>query len=114
MRPGQGVCALESRACCPHPCPTGGRGCWHSLLHTGTLQTSSPGKALVLHCHSMPACFLDAQGMVEVKPDRQAAGLCPRWLGCPQRWPLLGSLARADCGRRFPQRGPDPETQPTA
>lgn len=45
-----------------------GRGRWLLLLHTGTLQISSPGKELVLRCHSMPACFLDAQGMVEVKP----------------------------------------------
>ena len=69
----------------------GGQGTLALRSHTGTLQTSSPGKELVLRSHSIPACFCDAQGMVEVKLNSLSAGLCPRWPCRPGRWPLRGS-----------------------
>lgn len=54
-----------------------GRGCSPFLLHMGTLQTSSPGKQLLLHSHSIPTCFCDAQGMVGVKPNSPSGGPVP-------------------------------------
>lgn len=44
------------------------------LWYRGTLQTSSPGRELVLLSHSIPARFCDAQGMVDVKLDSRAQG----------------------------------------
>lgn len=78
----------------------------------GTRRTSSPGKELGLRCHSMPACFPDGQGMVEVKPNRPAAGLCPRWLCCPQRRPLLDPWPVQTPEALSPRLGPTPPPSP--
>lgn len=39
------------------PTPGGGTGCWPFLSHARALQTSSPGKELVLPSHLIPAGF---------------------------------------------------------
>nr|CAI9705221.1 unnamed protein product [Rangifer tarandus platyrhynchus] len=44
------------------------------LWHMGTLQTSSPGRELVLRSHSILARFCDAQGIVDVKLHTRVQG----------------------------------------